>query len=143
MPYITEELYHLLPKTHLYNYKSICIAPYPDSETERWRDFTIEEQFEFILKIMKAIRSTRADYNLANKQKTEGNSYSFQKSFKTKFLQFLLSRLLYITEEKYGNQVEKIRKSCILCIKTVLGMKKITPTPYPLCTSPPQSANFF
>ena len=85
-----------MPKTHLYNYKSICIAPYPDSETERWRDFTIEEQFEFILKIMKAIRSTRADYNLANKQKTEGNSYSFQKSFKksqsTNFLQFFYSK---------------------------------------------------
>lgn len=68
MPFITEELYQRLPDVL---YPSICIAKYPRIESD-WKNYEIDQEFEFVQKIAKAIRSTRSDYNLPNKTKTEG-----------------------------------------------------------------------
>ncbi|KAI4470718.1 valyl-trna synthetase [Holotrichia oblita] len=73
MPFITEELYQRLPrpKTIAETIPSICISPYPAEEESLWKNEIIEKEVEFIQKIGKSIRSTRSDYNLPNKTKTE------------------------------------------------------------------------
>lgn len=68
MPFITEELYQRLP---FMQHPSICIAKYPNEES-KWKDEVLNQEFELVQKIAKAIRSTRSDYNLPNKTKTEG-----------------------------------------------------------------------
>ncbi|GAB1864380.1 Valine--tRNA ligase [Camponotus japonicus] len=70
MPFITEELYQRLHQKKLI-YPSICISPYPDSSECCWRNQEIEKNVDFVQKIIKNIRSTRATYNLPNKTKTE------------------------------------------------------------------------
>jgi valyl-tRNA synthetase len=69
MPYISEELYQRLPKVTGTAGKSICVLDYPKDLT--YRDETIEKQIEFVQKISGIVRSTRADYNLPNKTKTD------------------------------------------------------------------------
>jgi len=69
MPYISEELYQRLPKVTGAAVKSICVLDYPKDLT--YRDETIEKQIEFVQKISGIVRSTRADYNLPNKTKTD------------------------------------------------------------------------
>lgn len=74
MPFITEELYQRLPRSpkSIENIQSICVAPYPEADELGWRQEVIEEDVEFIQRVVKAIRSARSDYNLPNKTKTEG-----------------------------------------------------------------------
>merc|ERR1712223_960829 len=72
MPYISEELYQRLPKatsTGSPAVKSICVMDYPKDLS--YRDEAIEKQIEFTQKICSVVRSTRADYNLPNKTKTD------------------------------------------------------------------------
>lgn len=69
MPYISEELYQRLPRT--FGPPSICVAPYPDSESCPWKNENIEKEVEFIQKVAKTIRSARSDYNLPNKTKID------------------------------------------------------------------------
>lgn len=71
MPFITEELYQRLP---FVQYSSISIAKYPREES-KWKDDNLNQEFEIVQKIAKAIRSARSDYNLPNKTKTEGELY--------------------------------------------------------------------
>ncbi|XP_041978803.1 valine--tRNA ligase isoform X2 [Aricia agestis] len=69
MCYVTEELYQRLPRKDR-SCLSICVAPYPTEEETPWRSESLEADVETVLKIVHAIRSTRSEYNLANKQKT-------------------------------------------------------------------------
>jgi len=69
MPYISEELWQRLPKATGEALKSICVTDYPRNLT--YRDESIENQVEFVQKISGIVRSTRADYNLPNKTKTD------------------------------------------------------------------------
>ncbi|EFN82871.1 valine--tRNA ligase [Harpegnathos saltator] len=70
MPFITEELYQRLPRKEQIH-PSICISPYPNVAECPWRNYEIEEDVEFMQKIIKNIRSARATYNLPNKTKTD------------------------------------------------------------------------
>lgn len=72
MPYVTEELWQRLPGRGTLGPdepQSIMLAKYPLCNDEL-RDIQIEESMETILKIVKACRSLRASYNIANKQQT-------------------------------------------------------------------------
>nr|CAD7263237.1 unnamed protein product [Timema shepardi] len=71
MPFITEELYQRLPRVPVVEFPSICVAAYPELEQSPWRDTEIESGLDFIQKIVRLVRSARADYNLLNKVKTE------------------------------------------------------------------------
>nr|CAD7454031.1 unnamed protein product [Timema tahoe] len=71
MPFITEELYQRLPRGPVVEFPSICVAAYPELEQSPWRNTEIESGLDFIQKIVRLVRSVRADYNLLNKAKTE------------------------------------------------------------------------
>ncbi|CAG9840462.1 unnamed protein product [Diabrotica balteata] len=74
MPFITEELYQRLPRPKEVTQKvpSICVASYPsEKEYYRWKNEDIEDEVDFVQRVVKSIRSTRGDYNLQNKTKTE------------------------------------------------------------------------
>nr|CAD7424685.1 unnamed protein product [Timema monikensis] len=71
MPFITEELYQRLPRGSVVEFASICVAAYPELEQSPWRDTEIESELDLIQKMVRLVRSARADYNLLNKVKTE------------------------------------------------------------------------
>ncbi|XP_050518605.1 valine--tRNA ligase [Diabrotica virgifera virgifera] len=74
MPFITEELYQRLPrpKEVAQIVPSICVASYPsEKEYYRWKNEDIEDEVDFVQRVVKSIRSIRGDYNLQNKTKTE------------------------------------------------------------------------
>ena len=61
MPFVTEEIYQAIP--HLE--ESICIAKYPEPDA-RFDDETINEQFTYLMDIVKGIREIRANYTIKN-----------------------------------------------------------------------------
>ncbi|KAL0838552.1 hypothetical protein ABMA28_016658 [Loxostege sticticalis] len=69
MPFVTEELFQRLPKKDT-SWPSICVASYPTESEAPWRSERIESDVDTVLKMVHLIRSTRSEYNLANKQKT-------------------------------------------------------------------------
>lgn len=69
MPFITEELFQRLPRRNK-EVPSICVASYPTEADAPWRSESLESEVDIVLKMVHQIRSTRAEYNLANKQKT-------------------------------------------------------------------------
>ena len=71
MPFITEELYQKLPKFDDKG-ESIVIAKYPEN-IEEWgkNSKEIEAQFEFIMNIVKTIRSMVAGFNLKPSDKPD------------------------------------------------------------------------
>ncbi|XP_060519557.1 valine--tRNA ligase [Cylas formicarius] len=77
MPFITEELYQRLPRPAelVAKVPSICVESFPDIEV-RFRNEKIEKEVDFVQKVARAIRSTRSDYNLPNKTKTEAYLHS-------------------------------------------------------------------
>uniref|UniRef100_A0A8C4REL5 Valine--tRNA ligase n=1 Tax=Erpetoichthys calabaricus TaxID=27687 RepID=A0A8C4REL5_ERPCA len=70
MPFVTEELFQRLPRRSEQAPPSICVTPYPDSFC--WRNDDIDRNMEFIMTVIKTIRSLRADYNLT---KTKADCY--------------------------------------------------------------------
>ena len=51
---------------------SICVASYPTSTSYgNFRDESLEKEVDFVQKVIYCLRSTRADYNLPNKTKTD------------------------------------------------------------------------
>ncbi|XP_034831804.1 valine--tRNA ligase isoform X1 [Maniola hyperantus] len=72
MPFVTEELYQRLPRQDT-SCPSICIAEYPTESDTPWRSEDLEANVDTALKIIHLIRSTRAEYNLAHKQKTRAH----------------------------------------------------------------------
>jgi len=71
MPFITEELYQRLPHGPRKRVASICLASYPTPENFCWRNLKLEQDVEFVQKVIHSIRSARSDYNIPNKTKTE------------------------------------------------------------------------
>jgi len=70
MPFISEELYQRLPGEK--EAPSICVASYPTaSSCGQFRNETVEKEVEFVQKVNATVRSTRADYNLPSKTKTD------------------------------------------------------------------------
>ncbi len=69
MPFISEELYQRLPRPTGQKVESISVLSYPKGL--KYRDTNVEKQVEFVQKISAVVRSTRADYNLPNKTKTD------------------------------------------------------------------------
>ncbi|XP_041068393.1 valine--tRNA ligase [Carcharodon carcharias] len=72
MPFVTEELYQRLPRRSNQDPPSITVTPYPECEEYSWRDEELDRNVEFVMSIVRAIRSLRADYNLT---KTKADCY--------------------------------------------------------------------
>jgi len=71
MPFISEELFQRLPRWSANEPPSIMVTPFPTSATTPYRDTAVEAEVELIQKIVGIVRSTRADYNIPNKTKTQ------------------------------------------------------------------------
>ncbi|XP_022120831.2 valine--tRNA ligase isoform X2 [Pieris rapae] len=70
MPFVTEELYQRLPRADA-SCPSICVAAYPVASDTPWQCKNLETDVENVMKIIHAIRSTRSEYNIPNKTKTD------------------------------------------------------------------------
>merc|ERR1711890_66709 len=68
MPFISEELFQRLPRWSAKEPPSICVTPYPE-----------KAEVKFIQKVVEVVRSTRSDYNLPNKAKTDLYLRCFEK----------------------------------------------------------------
>merc|ERR1712200_246484 len=71
MPFISEELFQRLPRWKESEPPSIMVTPFPKLEDINFRNVEVEEEVKFIQKVASVVRSTRADYNLPNKTRTE------------------------------------------------------------------------
>ena len=88
MPFISEELYQRLPRWSGQEPPSITVTRFPTGEEcGGWRDCQLEQQVntgpllyrsvlnfcqvELVQKVVGVIRSTRADYNIPNKTRTQ------------------------------------------------------------------------
>ncbi|XP_016357213.1 valine--tRNA ligase-like isoform X1 [Sinocyclocheilus anshuiensis] len=73
MPFVTEELFQRLPRRLAQDStSSICVTPYPETSEFCWHSEDIDRQMEFVMSVVKTIRSLRADYNLT---KTRADCY--------------------------------------------------------------------
>ncbi|KAK0151520.1 Valine--tRNA ligase [Merluccius polli] len=73
MPFVTEELFQRLPRRlALDSPASIAVTPYPETDEFCWQSDEVDRQMEFVMTIVKTIRSLRADYNLT---KTRADCY--------------------------------------------------------------------
>uniref|UniRef100_A0AAQ4QS90 Valine--tRNA ligase n=1 Tax=Gasterosteus aculeatus aculeatus TaxID=481459 RepID=A0AAQ4QS90_GASAC len=65
MPFVSEELYQRLPRRRPHSDPpSICVTSYPDTEEFCWHSAEVDRDMEFVMTVIKTIRSLRADYNL-------------------------------------------------------------------------------
>ena len=72
MPFVSEELFQRLPRMNPNNDPpSIMVSKYPEEKKYPYRDHKVEAEVELVQKIVATVRSTRSDYNLPNKTKTE------------------------------------------------------------------------
>jgi len=72
MPFITEELYQRLPHPHPFpRAVSIAVAPFPEQNVYHFRNTELEQEMDFVQKVVHSIRSARSDYSLAKGTKTE------------------------------------------------------------------------
>ena len=62
MPFVTEEIYHIMPATN----GSIMVASYPYNETEYEtnRNETIEKEMDFIFDLISGVRNIRSEMNI-------------------------------------------------------------------------------
>uniref|UniRef100_A0A9J8CF87 Valine--tRNA ligase n=1 Tax=Cyprinus carpio carpio TaxID=630221 RepID=A0A9J8CF87_CYPCA len=73
MPFVTEELFQRLPRRRAQDSPpSICVTPYPETSEFCWHSEDVDRQMEFVMSVVKTIRSLRADYNLT---KTRADCY--------------------------------------------------------------------
>ncbi|KAK5642775.1 hypothetical protein RI129_008942 [Pyrocoelia pectoralis] len=109
MPFITEELYQRLPKSKddLINTPSICVSSYPEMKDCDWRNEHLETEMEFIQRVAKAIRSTRSDYNLPNKTKTEAYIQCSDKEYTDMVESFIpvLQTLAYCSKVEINSKI--------------------------------------
>ncbi|MCD7807908.1 MAG: valine--tRNA ligase [Erysipelotrichaceae bacterium] len=61
MPFVTEEIYQSIPHLH----ESICISSWP-KVNEQFVNSTINDQFQYLIDIIKGIRNLRAQYVIKN-----------------------------------------------------------------------------
>jgi valyl-tRNA synthetase len=66
MPFLTEELWHQLPRVP--GAKSIALERYPEAR-ESWRNAAALEQFELVQEVVKSVRAIRADMKLDRKKR--------------------------------------------------------------------------
>ena len=71
MPYISEELFQRLPRKSDNEPPSITVTPYPEAAEVNYRDLEVEAEVDYMQKIVSTVRSTRSDYNLPQKVKTD------------------------------------------------------------------------
>ncbi len=71
MPFVSEELYQRLPRMSAQAPPSIMVSKYPNVKEYPYRNEKIEAEVELMQKVVATVRSTRSDYNLPNKSKTE------------------------------------------------------------------------
>ncbi|XP_043244873.1 valine--tRNA ligase-like isoform X2 [Amphibalanus amphitrite] len=72
MPFISEELFQRLPRRTAACPPSICVTAYPEpAEMAAYRDAGLESDVEFAQKVVHAVRSMRAQYNLPNKTRAQ------------------------------------------------------------------------
>ncbi|XP_074540213.1 valine--tRNA ligase [Halichoeres trimaculatus] len=73
MPFVTEELYQRLPRRRPQSDPaSICVTSYPETEEFCWNSEEVDRDMDFVMSVVKTIRSLRADYNLT---KTRADCY--------------------------------------------------------------------
>ncbi|XP_077066224.1 valine--tRNA ligase [Siphateles boraxobius] len=73
MPFVSEELFQRLPRRRPQDSPpSISVTPYPDTSEFCWHSEEVDRQMEFIMSVVRTIRSLRADYNLT---KTRADCY--------------------------------------------------------------------
>ncbi|XP_018527789.1 valine--tRNA ligase [Lates calcarifer] len=73
MPFVTEELYQRLPRRRPQSDPpSISVTSYPDTKEFCWHSEEVDRDMEFVMTVVKTIRSLRADYNLT---KTRADCY--------------------------------------------------------------------
>jgi len=71
MPFISEELFQRLPRWSTKEPPSIMVTSFPTTTNTPYRNSTVEAEVELVQKIVGVVRSTRADYNIPNKTKTQ------------------------------------------------------------------------
>jgi valyl-tRNA synthetase len=72
MPFITEELWHRLPKHHAT--RSIALAPFPEERMD-WADPETEREMALLQEIITAARNIRAEMKLDPKRKVNAHIY--------------------------------------------------------------------
>ncbi|XP_057691094.1 valine--tRNA ligase [Corythoichthys intestinalis] len=73
MPFVTEELYQRLPRRQpQLDAPSVCVTSYPDAEEFCWNSDEVDRNMDFVMSVVRTIRSLRADYNLT---KTRADCY--------------------------------------------------------------------
>uniref|UniRef100_A0A8C6V2Q8 Valine--tRNA ligase n=1 Tax=Neogobius melanostomus TaxID=47308 RepID=A0A8C6V2Q8_9GOBI len=98
MPFVTEELYQRLPRRQpQHDPPSICVTTYPGSQEFCWHSEQIDREMDFVMTVVKTIRSLRADYNLT---KTRADCY----------LQCIDSATVSLVE-KYSLQIQTLSYS--------------------------------
>merc|ERR1712203_159566 len=81
MPFISEELFQRLPRWSSKEPPSIMVTRLPDEkEMKEFRDSSTETEVAVVQRLVATVRSTRADYNIPNKTKTELFLQSFEPS---------------------------------------------------------------
>lgn len=98
MPFVTEELYQRLARRRPnHDPPSICVTSYPNTQEFCWHSEEIDREMEFVMTVVKTIRSLRADYNLT---KTRADCY----------LQCIDSTTVALVE-KYSLQIQTLSYS--------------------------------
>jgi len=87
MPFISEELFQRLPQPDVTRPPSICVTPYPETDKFLWNDSCLDQDVEFALSVVKAVRSMRAEYSLV-KQRPNLYIRCFEASLSEKLKQF-------------------------------------------------------
>uniref|UniRef100_A0AAY4D3G5 valine--tRNA ligase n=1 Tax=Denticeps clupeoides TaxID=299321 RepID=A0AAY4D3G5_9TELE len=73
MPFVTEELFQRLPRRSTKDSPpSISVTSYPESSEFCWHSEVVDAEMEFVMTVVRTIRSLRADYNLT---KTRADCY--------------------------------------------------------------------
>ncbi|KAJ7985619.1 hypothetical protein DPEC_G00353950 [Dallia pectoralis] len=73
MPFVGEELYQRLPRRQSHNNDaSIHVMSYPETTEFCWHSEEVDRQMDFVMTVVRTIRSLRADYNLT---KTRADCY--------------------------------------------------------------------
>jgi len=81
MPFISEELFQRLPRWSSKEPPSIMVTKLPDQkEMKEFRDTNTETEVAIVQRLVATVRSTRADYNIPNKTKTDLFLQSFEPS---------------------------------------------------------------